>query len=693
MDGQFQTFAANDGAFNRAHFFNQNPELAALVADWTDDAIDRLHRGGHDMVKIHAAYHRAARHRGQPTVILAQTKKGFGMGTAGQGKMTTHQQKKLDDEALLAFRDRFALPISDADCLALKFYRPAPDSAEIRHLQARRAALGGHIPRRNTQSPRLPAPEVAQWGRFALEADGKEMSSTMAIVRMLTALLKDATVGPRIVPIVADEARTFGMANLFRQIGIYSAQGQLYEPEDIGSVLYYREARDGQILEEGITEAGAISSWTAAGTSYSVNGLPMLPFYIYYSMFGFQRIGDLIWAAADQRTRGFLVGATSGRTTLGGEGLQHQDGSSHLTAATVPNCRAYDPAYAYEVAVIVEYGMRRMLDEQHDEFFYLTVTNENLAQPDMPADPAARAGILRGLYRLRPARQAQARLLGSGPMLREAELAADRLRDEYGVDAEVWSVTSYSELARDGREAERACLLACRRPRMPTGSGPAWATARPRDRRQRLRARRARTDPRLGARALPHAGHRRFRPQRHAGATARLLRGRPRLDRAASAGQPGTRGRRPGAARAAGRGNAPDAALGAVKHGRRPRHCGMAASPPPIPHRPVPGSRSAVGLVPGRHSRLSSSPFLSRPARSPNRADFPPRSRAGLIKVHPESAARCGAASARARFLVKYGRSQAFPQNTRAPGPHFVSRFRFTVDGPRRPYPHGRHSR
>ena len=471
VDGQFQTFAANDGAFNRAHFFNQNPELAALVADWTDDAIDRLHRGGHDMVKIHAAYHRAARHRGQPTVILAQTKKGFGMGTAGQGKMTTHQQKKLDDEALLAFRDRFALPISDADCLALKFYRPAPDSAEIRHLQARRAAGRPHSPPQHA----VAAPARAR-GRAVgpLRAGGRRqgMSSTMAIVRMLTALLKDATVGPRIVPIVADEARTFGMANLFRQIGIYSAQGQLYEPEDIGSVLYYREAHDGQILEEGITEAGAISSWTAAGTSYSVNGLPMLPFYIYYSMFGFQRIGDLIWAAADQRTRGFLVGATSGRTTLGGEGLQHQDGSSHLTAATVPNCRAYDPAYAYEVAVIVEYGMRRMLDEQHDEFFYLTVTNENLAQPDMPADPAARAGILRGLYRLRPARgQAQVRLLGSGPMLREAELAADRLRDEYGVDAEVWSVTSYSELARDGREAERARLLACRRPGCRLGPG------------------------------------------------------------------------------------------------------------------------------------------------------------------------------------------------------------------------------
>ncbi|KGD97061.1 pyruvate dehydrogenase [Achromobacter sp. RTa] len=460
VDGQFQTFAANDGAFNRAHFFNQNPELAALVADWTDEAIDRLHRGGHDMVKIHAAYHRAVRHRGQPTVILAQTKKGFGMGSAGQGKMTTHQQKKLDDEALLAFRDRFALPISDADCLALKFYRPAEDSAELRHLQARRAALGGHIPRRGTQAPRLAPPEAEHWARFALAADGKEMSSTMAIVRMLTALLKDATVGPRIVPIVADEARTFGMANLFRQIGIYSAQGQLYEPEDIGSVLYYREARDGQILEEGITEAGAISSWTAAGTSYSVNGLPMLPFYIYYSMFGFQRIGDLIWAAADQRTRGFLIGATSGRTTLGGEGLQHQDGSSHIMAAAVPNCRAYDPAYAYEVAVIVEHGMRRMLDEQRDEFFYLTVTNENLPQPDMPADAGAREGILRGMYRLRSARgQAQVRLLGAGPMLREAEMAAERLLADYGVDAEVWSVTSFSELSRDGREAERARVL------------------------------------------------------------------------------------------------------------------------------------------------------------------------------------------------------------------------------------------
>ncbi|MVW77801.1 alpha-ketoglutarate dehydrogenase [Bordetella sp. 02P26C-1] len=466
VDGQFQTFAANDGAYNRAHFFNQNPELAALVADWSDEAIDRLRRGGHDIVKIHAAYHRAVRHRGQPTVILAQTKKGFGMGAAGQGKMTTHQQKKLDDQALLAFRDRFALPISDADCVALKFYRPTDDSAEVRYLQARRKVLGGHLPRRRTESPRLPVPTVEQWARFALQADGKEMSSTMAIVRMLSALLKDSTLGERIVPIVADEARTFGMANLFRQIGIYSAQGQLYEPEDIGSVLYYREALDGQILEEGITEAGAISSWTAAGTSYSVNGLPMLPFYIYYSMFGFQRIGDLIWAAADQRARGFLIGATSGRTTLGGEGLQHQDGSSHLIASTVPNCRAYDPAYAYEVAVILEHGMQRMLEEQHDEFYYITVTNENLPQPSMP-DADVREGILRGMYRVAAASNAngpiegtaQVRLLAAGPMLNEALRAAKRLKDEFGVHAEVWSVTSYSELARDGRACERARVL------------------------------------------------------------------------------------------------------------------------------------------------------------------------------------------------------------------------------------------
>ncbi|OZI65553.1 alpha-ketoglutarate dehydrogenase [Bordetella genomosp. 1] len=459
VDGQFQTFAANDGAYNRQHFFGQNPALAALVADWPDEAIDRLRRGGHDMTKIHAAYARAAAHRGQPTVILAQTKKGYGMGTAGQGKMTTHQQKKLDDTALLAFRDRFALPLSDADCLALRFYRPGPDSAEMRHLQARRAALGGHLPRRRADAPALAVPAATQWAGFALAPEGKEMSSTMAIVRMLTQLLKDPALGPRIVPIVADEARTFGMANLFRQIGIYSAQGQLYEPEDIGSVLSYREARDGQILEEGITEAGAISSWTAAGTSYSVNGLAMLPFYIYYSMFGFQRIGDLIWAAADQRTRGFLIGATSGRTTLGGEGLQHQDGTSHLIAATVPNCRAYDPAQACEVALIVEHGMRRMLEDAHDEFYYLTVTNENLAQANLPDDPAAREGILRGMHRVQACDAPGVRLLAAGPALAQALQAAARLHADHGLACEVWSVTSYSELARDARAAERAAAL------------------------------------------------------------------------------------------------------------------------------------------------------------------------------------------------------------------------------------------
>ncbi|WP_459617869.1 alpha-ketoglutarate dehydrogenase [Bordetella sp. 2513F-2] len=469
VDGQFQTYAANDGAYNRAHFFGRDPALAALVADWSDEAIDRLHRGGHDMIKIHAAYHRAVRHRGQPTVILAQTKKGFGMGAAGQGRMTTHQQKKLDDAALLAFRDRFALPIPDADCLALKFYRPAPDSAEIRHLRARREALGGFLPRRQAQAPRLSAPPAEAWAHFALRAGGKEMSSTMALVRMLGNLLKQAELGPRIVPIVADEARTFGMAGLFRQFGIYSAQGQQYEPEDIGSVLHYREARDGQILEEGITEAGAISSWTAAGTSYSTHGLPMLPFYIYYSMFGFQRVGDLIWAAADQRTRGFLIGATSGRTTLGGEGLQHQDGASHLAAATVPNCRAYDPAYAYEVAVLLEHGMQRMLHEQHDEFHYLTVTNENLPQPDLP-DEAAREGIVRGMHRVHAAHDtARVRLLASGPMLHEALQAARDLQQAHGVAAEVWSVTSYSELARDARHAERARVL-----QLPGAGEPSW---------------------------------------------------------------------------------------------------------------------------------------------------------------------------------------------------------------------------
>ncbi|MGU8079413.1 alpha-ketoglutarate dehydrogenase [Burkholderia pyrrocinia] len=464
VDGQFQTFSANDGAYNRARFFSQDPALEALAAQLTDAEIDRLRRGGHDARKLHAAYARALAHRGQPTVILAKTMKGYGMGATGQGRMTTHQQKKLDVDDLKAFRDRFRLPLSDNDVEQLKFYKPAEDSPEMRYLHARRAALGGYLPRRRMAASKgLTVPSMPAWGAFALDAAGREMSTTMALVRMLAALIKDRDIGSRVVPIVADEARTFGMASLFRQVGIYSPLGQRYEPEDLGSMLYYREDTRGQILEEGISEAGAISSWIAAATSYSVHDLPMLPFYIYYSMFGFQRIGDLIWAAADQRSRGFLIGATSGRTTLGGEGLQHQDGSSHLAASTIPNCRAYDPAFAYEVATIVDAGMREMVEQQRDVFYYVTVMNENYAQPSMPDDDPAvrREGILKGMHRLPSGSNATARmqLLGSGAILGEVLAAQRMLKDDWGIDSAVWSVTSFSELQRDGMEAERRARL------------------------------------------------------------------------------------------------------------------------------------------------------------------------------------------------------------------------------------------
>ncbi len=454
VDGQMQTFAAKDGRFNRENFFGQNPALAALVQGLSDEQIDRLKRGGHDLVKIHAAYAAAVAHRGQPTVILAHTKKGYGMGTAGQGRMTTHSQKKLDAEDLLAFRDRFALPLSDEQATGLAFYKPAEDSAEMRYLREKRAALGGAMPRRETACEAVPVPQVDAYAGFALNAAGKEMSTTMAFVRLLGNLLKDGALGPRIVPIVADEARTFGMANLFKQVGIYSSVGQRYAPEDIGSVLSYREALDGQILEEGISEAGAIASWTAAATSYSVHGLAMLPFYIYYSMFGFQRVGDAIWAAADQRARGFLLGATSGRTTLGGEGLQHQDGSSHLVAATIPNCKAYDPAFAGELALIVDAGMREMLVEQRDVFYYVTLMNQNYAQPDLPA--SAREGVLKGGYvfgRFGPVDGTPVTLLGSGAILTEVLHAADALARE-GHRVHVCSVTSWSELAREAQAAD-----------------------------------------------------------------------------------------------------------------------------------------------------------------------------------------------------------------------------------------------
>ena len=456
VDGQMQTFAAKDGRYNRDNFFGQNEELARLAQGMTDEQIDRLKRGGHDIVKIHAAYASAAAHRGQPTVILAHTKKGFGMGSAGQGKMTTHSQKKFDEQDLIDYRNRFDLPLSDEQAKGLAFYKPADDSAEMRYLREHRTRLGGSLPKRETTCDRLPVPALGSYGQFALQADGKEMSTTMAYVRMLGNLLKDPQLGPRIVPIVADEARTFGMANLFKQVGIYSSVGQRYAPEDIGSVLSYREATDGQILEEGISEAGAIASWTAAATSYSVHGLAMLPFYIYYSMFGFQRVGDAIWAAADQRARGFLLGATSGRTTLGGEGLQHQDGSSHLVAATIPNCKAYDPAFAGELAVILDAGMREMVEQQADVFYYVTLMNENYAQPDLPA--GVEADVLRGGYRFGvygPSDAAKrVTLLGSGAILTEVVKAAQQLAEQ-GVGVEVLSITSWSELARDGMALER----------------------------------------------------------------------------------------------------------------------------------------------------------------------------------------------------------------------------------------------
>ena len=471
VDGELQTYAAMDGHFNREHVFNKYPDLQKLVANLSDEDIDRLHRGGHDPVKIYAAYHAAVNHKGQPTVILAQTKKGFGMGTWGQGKMTAHQQKKLEIDALMAFRDRFSVPISDEDVQQVRFVKPAEESHEMKYLHARRKALGGYLPVRATKSDVLKVPPIETFSRLLEGTGDREQSTTMVFVNMLSMLLRDKTFGKHIVPIVADEARTFGMQSLFRQVAIYSPFGQLYQPEDKDELLYYKEAKDGQILEEGITEAGAISSWIAAATSYSSHGVPMLPFYIFYSCFGFQRIGDLIWAAGDSRARGFLLGATAGRTTLSGEGLQHEDGTSHLLFSTVPNCVAYDPAFGYELTVIMRDGMRRMMEEQEDVFYYVTVMNENYAHPAMPK--GIEEGILRGMYRIRegrgagdegrgkkkeargPGSAARVQLLGSGTILREVLAAAEMLEQDWGVAADVWSVTSFTELRRDGISVER----------------------------------------------------------------------------------------------------------------------------------------------------------------------------------------------------------------------------------------------
>jgi len=463
VDGEFQKYAATDGRFNREHFFNKYPELQAIVAHLSDDDIDRLRRGGHDPIKIYAGYHAAAHHKGQPTVILAQTKKGFGMGHWGQGRMGSHQQKKLEDDALTAFRDRFAVPISDRDVHDLVLYKPSPDSAEMRYLHARREALGGYLPARSAEAPRLAVPALDAFAKILEGTHDREQSTTMVFVQLLAQLLRDPLVGKHIVPIVADEARTFGMQTLFRQVAIYSSAGQLYEPEDRDELLYYKEAKDGQILEEGISEAGALSSWIAAATSYSTHGVPMLPFYIFYSCFGFQRVADLIYAAADQRARGFLLGATAGRTTLSGEGLQHQDGTSQLWASSIATCRAYDPCFGYELAVILHDGARRMLDAQEDVFYYVTVMNENYGHGALPA--GEEMGILRGMHRIRGTGDGDLQLLGSGTILRECIAAAEVLEREHKLAADVWSVTSWTELRWDGMVASGAASAAVREAR------------------------------------------------------------------------------------------------------------------------------------------------------------------------------------------------------------------------------------
>ncbi|MEM6574372.1 MAG: pyruvate dehydrogenase (acetyl-transferring), homodimeric type [Pseudomonadota bacterium] len=456
VDGQYQTLGANDGQYNVEHFFSLDPALRELVAHLSPDEINQLHRGGHDPKKLFAAMAQARLPSDQPTVILAKTKKGFGMGTVGESRMTSHQQKKLGSEDLLAYRDRFDLPLTDDQAASMTFYRPEVGTAEHEYLMERRRSLGGFLPQRRRRSVPLPVPELKATADFALAGSKRPVSTTSVLVRHLSKLLKDPELGPKIVPIVADEARTFGMAGLFRQIGIYSPDGQQYQPEDQQSLMVYRESRDGQLLEEGITEAGALSSWSAAATAYSTHDLALLPIYIFYSVFGFQRVGDLIWAAADQRARGFLIGATAGRTTLSGEGLQHQDGTSQLIAATVPACRAYDPAFGYEVAAIFDYGARRMLEQTVDEFYYLTVGNENVEQPAMPEDVSPEQ-VISGLYRyarLGPEGETQVRVVASGTIFVEA-LASARWLAEAGIRVELFSLTSASEVVRDAAEVAR----------------------------------------------------------------------------------------------------------------------------------------------------------------------------------------------------------------------------------------------
>jgi len=455
VDGEYQNFKAKGGAYTREHFFGRDPALKAMVANMSDDDIWRLNRGGHDAVKVYAAYHQAVTHSGRPTVILAKTVKGYGMGAAGEGQNITHQKKKLDVDDLKAFRDRFNIPLSDEAIGDLTYFKPAEDSEELVYLKTRRKNLGGSLPVRSDRAESVKVPGLDAF-KTQLEGSGdREISTTMALVRILTALVRDKDIGSRIVPIVPDEARTFGMEGMFRQIGIYSSVGQLYTPQDADQLTYYREDKKGQILEEGINEAGSFCSWIAAGTAYANHGVEMIPFFIFYSMFGFQRVGDFAWAGGDMQARGFLIGGTAGRTTLAGEGLQHQDGHSQLVATTIPNCRAYDPCYAYELAVIVQDGLKRMCEQRENIFYYITCMNENYVHPAMP--DGAEEGILRGMYSLRRGGRGKVRvqLLGSGTILREVIAAAKLLEEQFQVPADIWSVTSFSELRREALGIER----------------------------------------------------------------------------------------------------------------------------------------------------------------------------------------------------------------------------------------------
>ncbi len=455
VDGEYQNFKAKGGAYTRENFFGKYPQLKEMVAAMSDADIWRLNRGGHDPHKVYAAYHAAVNHKDQPTVILAKTVKGYGMGEAGEGQNITHQQKSMDIESLKVFRDRFDLPITDEQVESLSFYKPADDSPEMKYMAERRGAMGGFVPQRRRKGNELKTPELAAFENMLVATGEREISTTMAFVRILSTLVRDKEIGKFIVPIVPDEARTFGMEGMFRQLGIYAHQGQLYEPMDSNQVMYYKEQKDGQILEEGINEAGSFSSWIAAATSYSVTGVQMIPFYIFYSMFGFQRIGDLAWAAGDCRARGFLLGATAGRTTLNGEGLQHEDGHSHLLSATIPNCISYDPTFAYELAVIIQEGLRRMVQNQEDVYYYITLMNENYTHPALPK--GAESSILKGLYKFSTSTKKgeKVHLMGSGVILREVIAAAAMLESEWNISADVWSATSFTELRREAQDCER----------------------------------------------------------------------------------------------------------------------------------------------------------------------------------------------------------------------------------------------